>query len=216
MEPGKRNSRIHDRFRSGVGSNIAIVPKGTNSSILAQLLDLNQAGGLGIFVPLEGDMLRVPASGLFSPWTVVRKVKDRNVALDVDFISVAPRTVQAKPGLRISALTHEGRDRRPNYPVIQRRHAKRLSITPRKILLTRYNDIIAGELRDAAANDGVGVHVGLDRLPALTCGSLFGTGWKLVFTDNSFPFVLRRLSLRDGMLILGGEAHGSSGVLCNS
>ncbi|MBL4890110.1 MAG: hypothetical protein JKX97_08850 [Candidatus Lindowbacteria bacterium] len=205
------DTRSFVRFKSGIGTNVLLTPPYWTDSVLARLLDVNKAGGVGLFVPLKS-LSNIPLSSIFASWKVVREVKDNPIALKTEFFNVIPMTVSGERGIRVSGRVIQDKaetSEKTGFPT-PRRQAKRIKLKPHPVILTRRSDRLDGEMFNVANNDGAGVLFSKDGVRDVTWEKIFAVGWKTIIAENTFIFYIKRLGMFNNQLIVGGEAPGIS------
>lgn len=204
----QRNTRSWARFKSGIGTNVSVTCEGHAEVVSGQLLDMNKAGGLGLFVPVKGPFERLPVASLYGPWKVARTTKGTGISLQVRFFSVIPTLMYGDQGVRISASISPKGGASAASGAPQRRHSIRLGVGPMPVILSRRTDRMEGDMVNVSGEDGVGFLVKGDQMKGLTWGGLFASGWRLFVGRHSLLCHFRRCGIYGDRIVLGGIAPG--------
>jgi len=205
------DSRARPRYQLDRYSDVSLLSPHHHTPFTPRLIDVNRAGGLGLFELHARRLDEYPLLAFTSPWILSRHDGEREIRTSLRLLGTIPFTRERRRGFRVSAVVENSYAYpRSSSASFQRRRRERTATEAVPVRLVRGKLILVGRLRDLSTDGGVGIDVPLsDYLGFLSWHSLFQPGWQLIRGDRAFPFRVRRLGLGPGTLALGGMARAS-------
>ncbi len=204
------NTRRQPRYQAAALSTLEIAPVGSRSLQTVSLLDINQAGGMGLFIPSRGLFDQLALATFLGPWTVLRHTRAGTVSFEVRLFNAIPRYYDGKQGVRVSALpsAHASGDAGTRFFFGMRRKSKRNTQKQIKVRLQKGAINLASQVLNIGDDDGVGLELEASTMVKVTWGEIFSEGWQVTAMGRSLPCFLQRLAHHDAGVVVGAVAPG--------
>lgn len=204
------NTRRQPRYQASAESTLELGPSGTRIHQTVRLLDINQSGGMGLFIPSRGAIDSIALTTFLGTWSVTRVTRGGPVSFEVRLFNAIPRFYDGKQGVRISALpvTHTDQAGSDKFFFGMRRKAKRAAQKPIQVRLSRGAVSVTARVLNIGDDDGVGLLLDAANLAKVTWGDVFADGWTISSRTRSLACFLQRVAHQDGGVVLGAVAPG--------
>ncbi len=209
------NTRMMERFRSSNRVSLLITPLGSDVSIQAEMIDVNEYGGLGVFVPDHTGLEPLTLMTFLGGWKVQRQSKKGKIDFTVRIFSAVPTVHNEKSGVRFSAMPMS-RKHDPDaskFFISTRRRAKRSASGPQQATLQRRGTRMRGRVMNVGDDDGMGLDLDPKDVPLVKWGEIFSEGWQMEVQSYKITCIMQRLGYHDGRISLGIVAPGVTRLL---
>ncbi|RMH56362.1 MAG: hypothetical protein D6679_09320 [Candidatus Hydrogenedentota bacterium] len=212
MEGKTRDNRIFVRYKAAFGTNISLRPEGMEE-FDARLLDLNKAGGFGVFIPMKNNIGNLFFSTVFLPWILIRQSRGGLIEVPTRVYNAIPTVMYNETGIRMALLHVDSRGRWMAQQGRKRRVKERLKVDSLSVELRNKEILFTGNLYDISEDDGAGIDVTPDGVGEATWNHVFNGTWKLFLMGRTFPTKIRRVSVGETSVQLGVNANGISKMI---
>jgi hypothetical protein len=210
------NTRRLERYRVSGDVSLSLNPLGSEEiTVRAGLIDINRAGGMGIFVGTQHDLDSLWLASVLGRWRFRRETTSGPVTFSVKLLHAVPRRTNGRLGLRISAMpaSQKPSPAGPRFFTASRRRVERSSANPLPVTLIRDGRKLRGRLLNISESDGFGVQLESSALVKVRIGELFDAGWQVTAASTTLPCILKRIGCQQGNIVVGAVAPGLSRVI---
>lgn len=204
------NTRRQPRYQAVSSSTLELSPSGTRQHQTVRLLDINQSGGMGLFIPAGGAFEQCTLTTFLGPWNVTRHTRAGDVTFEVRIFNAIPRFYDGRQGIRVSALpsAHVLDDTGARFFFGMRRRSQRNNQKRIAVRLSRAGTTVTANVINIGNDDGVGLAVDAPMLGRLTWGTLFADGWEITAQGHSLPCFLQRIAHHESGIVAGTVVPG--------
>lgn len=204
------NTRRQPRYQAISSSTLELAPAGTRQHQTVRLLDINQSGGMGLFIPAGGAFEKCPLTTFLGPWTVTRHTRAGDVTFEVRIFNAIPRFYDGRQGIRVSALpsAHVLDDTGARFFFGMRRRAQRNNQKQVPVRLSRAGTTVSATVINIGNDDGVGLALEPSMLGRITWSTLFADGWEITAQGHSMPCFLQRIAHHETGIVAGTVVPG--------
>lgn len=199
------NARQFERFCSSTATAVEIRLNKTQS-IPAELIDVNKAGGMALFVELSNVGRDVLLGDFNDSVHVIRPtVTEGEISLEIAILACVPKERNGDEGIRISGRRPEAQAIKQRGQFQGRRVAYRIT-PPEPVGLTRGEHRCEGIVSNFSPDGGVGIMVNEESIVEVGIREIFDDGWVLFISGVPYRFHIRRVNFHAGQISIGGQS----------